>query len=361
MVEKKPPARRSEPVVGAKTQRLDQTFLPSTTLRNGGTLTYATVATRNTTWATGAAAAPPSFGEGSAALVANATPSTSTVAPGGTAAVEVAVQRLAKTAPAYKIVSKSRQTGITVSGPTGALHFDSTGKGIVDLTISVASTVPSGYYEVAIRAAAGGDSAGTKATIRVAAAGSLSAAATIVGTSPENAPSGNFDGAGNSYSRDQLVMLGLTPGATKVLANGTVLTWPSAPVGRPETIMASGQTIILDKPASTISFVGAGTNGGEQGTASVTYEDGTTDATADFSFGDWVIPSHDGRIVDGTLAPVYGNTTVGWTPVRNATSSDPGAYLFATTPFAAPAGKHIVSVTLPTAGNARLFGIATVE
>ena len=61
-----------------------------------------------------------------------------------------------------------------------------------------------------------------------------------------------------------------------------------------------------------------------------------------------MIPSHDGNIADGTLAPVYGNTTVGWTPVRNASSSDPGAYVFATTPFAAPAGKKIVSVTLPT-------------
>ena len=40
--------------------------------------------------------------------------------------------------------------------------------------------------------------------------------------------------------------------------------------------MPSGQTIILDKPASRISFVGAGTNGGGQSAASVTYDDGTT-------------------------------------------------------------------------------------
>ncbi len=206
------------------------------------------------------------------------------------------------------------------------------------------------------------------AHVRISAPDRMLAAADLLGTSPEHAVAADFDGGGNSYSRDQLASVGLAPGArvrlgvpadaaAKAGQEGTAFTWPNAPQGRPETVTTHGQTITLDRPARTLSFVGSSVNGGTQATATVTLSDATT-ATADLSFGDWVLPSNQGDVNNGTLQPVYGNTVVAWTPVRNANSSVPGAYVFATTPYTAPHGLTVVSVTLPDIDKLRVFAIA---
>jgi len=336
---------------------VNATYLPDHVLDQDATVDFTVGRTPSTSWGTSLDAAPPSFGAGSNDFVANASPSKASLEAGSTTDLVVDVQQIAGTSSTFTVaVDGTLPAGFSVTG-TGTGTFAKDGSGHLTLPLAVSSGVTSGYYDVALKVTSGSTTVTTTQSFTVARPGSLLAAQTVVGTAPQSAPSGNFDGAGNSYSRDQLALLGLTPGATKALSNGTTLTWPTSPVGKPDTVVPNGQTIVLDKPATTISFVGAGINSGGTNTATVTYDDGGT-GSADFSFGDWVKPSNTGSMPDGTLQPVYGNTVVGWTPVRNANSTDPGAYIFATTPFTAPTGKKIVSVTLPTTNKARIFTIA---
>ncbi|BCJ37622.1 hypothetical protein Athai_51250 [Actinocatenispora thailandica] len=332
------------------------TYLHLDSLARAATVDFTLAGRPSHTWGTRAADAPPSYGRGSAPFAVHAGPDNPAVEPGGSVALTVAAQRFQHTSARVRLTASTSVAGLTVT-PSAAIHLDKTGAGTARLTVHAAASVPDGYYPVRVTARAGAASIRTESTVRVARGGGLLAAASLVGTSPRDAVDGNFDGGGNSYARDQLASAGLAPGATTTLANGTTLTWPSAPVGEPETVAPAGQRITLGTPASRISFVGAGINGGGQNTATVELSDGTT-ARADLSFGDWVLPSNRGSKDDGTLEPVYGNSVVAWTPVRNASSSDPGAYVFATRPYVAPAGTHVVSVTLPTSDKVRVFTIA---
>lgn len=307
------------------------------------------------TWGTATSDAPPSYPTGSAALAVHATPDNPAVTPGSTTDLTVDVQRLVRTPAKVRLAATSRTHGITVS--SGSARLNGTGAARATLSLHVAASVPDGDYPVRLSARSGAHRVDSTLTVRVARKGGLLAATSKVGISSQSSVNGNFDGAENTFSRQSLASVGLRPGTVKKLANGTTLRWPSAPEGFADTIAPAGQTITLSTPASAISFVGSGINSGGQGSATVTLSDGTT-ATADFSFGDWVVPSHDGSAANGTLKPVYGNSVVAWTPVRNATSSDPGAYVFATTPYRAPSGLKIVSVTLPKTDKASLFSIA---
>ena len=340
---------------------VNATYLPDSTLDQNSTVDFTVGKTPSTSWGTSLDAAPPSFGEGSNDFVANASPSKGSLDAGSSKDLTVDVQQIAGSSSTYTIAvdpAYPLPSGVTVGG-TGTFDFKKDGSGAATLPLTVASDASTGYYDVHLKVTSGATSVSTLQTFTIARANSLLAAQTVIGTSPESAPSGNFDGAGNTYSRDKLAAAGLAPGQTKALSNGTTVTWPTSPVGSPETVVPNGQTIVLDKPASTISFVGAGINSGETNTATVKLDDGTVlTGAADFSFGDWVKPSNTGSIANGTLAPVYGNTVVTWTSVRNANSTDPGAYIFATTPYTAPTGKKIVSVTLPTTNKSRIFTIA---
>lgn len=344
-----------------------KTYLPSTTLTTDTTLDFTLASTADTSWGTAESDAPPSYSDGSVALVsnvdpiANATPGVVTVAPGGSSEADLDLQRITSTSSRYTVAVTSPDPGLTVSLP-GQSTFDSSGHGKHRLTISASNSVGSGFYDIdVVTTTSAGETSTATVTVKVARPGSITEAQTVVGSSPEDAATGSFDGMGNTFSSDQLGDKGLTPGAVKQLSNGTTLTWPSSPVTMVNTIIPSGQRITLDRPATKISFVGAGINTGGAGTATVTLDNGQQQ-TADFSFGDWVKPSTTANTsnptVDGPWAPSNGNSIVAWTSVRNATSNDPGAYIFATTPYTAPAGRKIVSVTLPTTNKARIFTIA---
>jgi hypothetical protein len=114
--------------------------------------------------------------------------------------------------------------------------------------------------------------------------------------------------------------------------------------------------VTLAQPATRVSFIGAGVNGGSTNTATLTLSDGHT-TTADLSFGDWLAPSAEGDPSNGGLAPAYGNTVVAWMPERLGPGT-PGAYVFATKPYVAPTGTKIVSVTFPHDDHLRVFAIA---
>ncbi|SFE06130.1 alpha-1,2-mannosidase, putative [Actinacidiphila alni] len=331
-------------------------YLPASVTATGGVLDFSLSDTPDTHWAASSKDAAPSYRTGEKNILATATPNQSTVAPGGDGAqLTVHVQRLAGAHSAS--VTAKAPAGLTVTPSGGRVRLDrATGAGTVALTVRAASSTPGGYYDIPLTVKAGvggGSTVTTTATVLVAAENSLQAGYDNVGVSPDSdRASADFDGGGSSYSREALAAAGLDSGAT-MKASGTSFTWPDAPSGRPDNVAAHGQRIDLGDgaaDASRLLFVGSATNGDQQGTAQVTFTDGTT-ATADLSFGDWTLP---GKGTD----PVLGNSLVAKTDHRNERDkTGVAAYVFATTPFTVPTGKHLKSVTLPDNTSLHVFAI----
>lgn len=171
-------------------------------------------------------------------------------------------------------------------------------------------------------------------------------------TTPHDHDEADYDGGGWSYSRQALADAGLTPGGQGTVA-GLTYTWPDSPAGRPDNAAATGQSIELARPATQLSFIGSAVNGNQRTTATVTYTDGSTDQV-DLSFTDWTVGGGGGTVQ-------YGNETVARAAYRNVAGADKdpvATYVFATKPFAAPAGKTVKSVKLPDAADLHVFTLA---
>ena len=165
----------------------------------------------------------------------------------------------------------------------------------------------------------------------------------------------NFDGTGATYSRQALSAAGARPGAT-LSAAGATFTWP--PAAPLDHLVAVGQTVRV-APATrgrTLALLGAGSYGPAQGTAILTYADGTT-SRVELGFSDWTLgggkdkPSFDNQIAVKTP---YRNTRLGRDPVA--------AFLFAATVALDPA-RELVSLTLPSRvskGKMHVFGMTVV-
>jgi hypothetical protein len=117
--------------------------------------------------------------------------------------------------------------------------------------------------------------------------------------------------------------------------------------------VASGQTIALDGRSgdTTLGLLGTATYGPSQGTATITYTDGTS-RQATIGFGDWTsspnLPA--GTSVAATLA--YRNKSTGGS--QTASTS-----LFTST-VRLEAGKTVASITLPSqvsSGELHVFAI----
>ncbi|MFD6091463.1 GH92 family glycosyl hydrolase [Oerskovia sp. NPDC060338] len=327
-------------------QPWDRTYLPEGLIHEGGVVELALSAERDTSWGTSPEASPPSFREGEQGLVANAGSALVSVAPGGTATSPVDAQ-LFGDLEAQVAVSVDAPTGITVTGealvPDGAGHLRG------DLTFAVGQDVPEGFHDVEVTLTAGGTERRVPVTVRVAAEGSLFAAFDTVGSASQAQRGGaNFDGAGNSFSREALAQAGLTPGSAHDVG-GLPFVWPSSPEGRPDSLTLDGETVVLPAPSTGFSLVGAATNGTQQGQATVTFTDGTT-ATTTVGFGDWVLPSADG-------SPVLGNAVVARMDRRNGDKDS--AFVFSTAPYVAPEGKKIVSITFPRNKDLHVFAVAS--
>jgi len=227
-------------------------------------------------------------------------------------------------------------------------------------------------FTVPVPSGAGGVwhvSPGTTATVNVIdAAGAVSRTALLgitptaslsdyfdnTGITDDSAPgSGNLDGLGNSYSYEALSAAGITSGGA-VTSGGLTYTWPDAAAGAPDNVVAAGQTVLLAPAAgdTTLGILGSATYGPSQGTATITYTDGSTQ-TFTLAFGDWTLA--------GGLLP--GNAEVTQMPYRNspAGASESSTYLFTTT-VALQAGKTAASITLPDGinqGQMHVFAITT--
>ncbi|WP_327365442.1 GH92 family glycosyl hydrolase [Streptomyces sp. NBC_01217] len=334
----------------------ERTYLPQSAVSDGGRLDFSLSGTPDTTWATSAKAAPPSYRTGERPFLANATPNQITAEPGGDGAeLAVAAQRLAGHDRTLTVTAEAPE-GLTVSQGTTRLKLDpATGSGTATLTVKAGPGTAEGYYEVPLTVSAGGhaDPVRLSAIVLVASKDSLPAAYDNRGLSDDaDHGQGDYDGAGNSYSRQALSAAGLKGGA-RLDVSGTSFTWPAAPQGRPDNVAADGRTIDLTaaaKDAEQMLFVGSATNGDHAGSATVTFTDGST-AKADLSFGDWTLPG-------GGTDPVLGNTLVARTGHRNQPGGNgPAVYVFATTPFQVPAGKQIRSVTLPHDLDLHVFAV----
>jgi hypothetical protein len=177
-----------------------------------------------------------------------------------------------------------------------------------------------------------------------------------IAVSDDNNPTAaRFDGngvGGYSYSAQALQDQNIIPGKN-VVVNGTVYTWPSAPVGAPNNYVAAGQTIAVTPVANatTLGFLGTATGSSTSGTATVNYTDGSTQ-TITLALTNW-----------WTGTPAYSNTIAATVSYINTPSGkQTGSYYLYETEVSIIAGKTIQSVTLPAASataHLHIFAIST--
>ncbi|PYC75104.1 ATP-binding protein [Micromonospora arborensis] len=205
-----------------------------------------------------------------------------------------------------------------------------------------------GYHQANVTVTDGESQSSATVGVEVGYAPSsgLTAAFDTVCVGDEGVLAADCDAKSWAYSRAALAAGGATQGQRQQVP-GTALqfTLPVIPAGRPDNASGNGATVVLDLPddARSISFVGAGTQGNQSTTGTATFSDGST-ASIPIQLSDWTL----GGNPDGT--PSYGNIVVAKTAYRLYGTSRDGAqpFLFATAPYQIPAGKTLVSVTLPT-------------
>lgn len=233
--------------------------------------------------------------------------------------------------------------------------FTAPAEGTGSTTVSVTAPSQDGTYPVTSEESADGTALPpVTLTLLVVSPGDLSPFFNNTGISDDSdQAAGNLDGIGSSLSYEALQSVGINPGGT-VTASGLSYTWPNVPAGQPDNVVAEGQTVNLaPQPGATeLGFLGTATYGPSQGTATVTYTDGSTQQVT-IGFSDWTS--------DSGLLP--GEAVAATMPYRNKSSGSSQTaptYLY-TMNVALEAGKTVASVTLPANVNGELhvFAIAT--
>ncbi|MFF2999091.1 GH92 family glycosyl hydrolase [Streptomyces sp. NPDC057950] len=324
-------------------------WLPASFVRDGGTLDYTLSGTPNRSWGSDPAAAPPSFRDGEQPYQIGVGPTAATLAPGGSTRIDIRALALSGgTGPEVRF-HVDTPDGVTAIPADGTVT-----EGSRSITLTAGDAARQGFYDVKVTVTSGGTSYRQPVALTVAAPGSLLAAYNNTGVSDDTGDhdEADYDGGGWSYSRQALADAGLTPGGQGTV-DGLTYTWPDSPAGRPDNAAATGQIIELAHPATQLSFIGSAVNGDQRTTATVTYTDGSTDQV-DLSFTDWTVGGGGGTVQ-------YGNETVARTAYRNVAGADKdpvATYVFATKPFAAPAGKTVKSVKLPDNADLHVFTLA---
>ncbi len=222
-----------------------------------------------------------------------------------------------------------------------------------------------GFYQASVTVTDGTSqsSATVGVDVAYAPANSLGAAFDSVCIGDDGVAGANCDTQGWEFSRTALAAAGVTQGKrTAVPGTALSFTLPAIPANQPDNATGNGQTIALNLPADAknISFIGTGTEGNQNTSGTATFSDGST-ATIPIQFSDWTL----GGNANGT--PSYGNIVVAKSAYRlNGTAKDSAVpFIFATTPYSIPAGKTLISVTLPTqtgdpgtAGRIHVFAVA---
>jgi predicted alpha-1,2-mannosidase len=121
----------------------------------------------------------------------------------------------------------------------------------------------------------------------------------------------NYDHVGYSYSLQALAAQGIVPGGT-VSFNGVDFTWPDWAPSQVDNAESAGQVIRIGAQGARLAFLGSATSGPSEGTAVVTYADGTTQEFT-LGFSDWTLNG-------GTRDPLPYNSIVATMPYRNGTA-----------------------------------------
>jgi len=160
-----------------------------------------------------------------------------------------------------------------------------------------------------------------------------------------------FDSSCGSFSSDALASAGLVSGGSITVGGQTFTGWVGGGAGQHDSIVARGQTIAYSAVGrSYLGFLGASNAGDVSGTMTVNYSDGTS-STVTLGFPDWqtVNPS------------AFGDTTAVITTHANTQTKAQasGNHLISQAKFALPAGKSVISITLPNQPALRIFSITT--
>jgi beta-glucosidase len=159
----------------------------------------------------------------------------------------------------------------------------------------------------------------------------------------------SFDGNGASYSAQALASVGVTPGA-HLSYDGIGFTWPGAAAGKPDNVVASGQTIDLSGQGKSLGILDSSTYGVSSGTGTVTYTDGTTQSFS-LSVDDWYRAAPAGS--NAVIVPPYRNTPGN---VQDHTVTN---VFEQSVPL--QAGKTVAAVTLPDISGAAAAGTVTLH
>ncbi|PRY42843.1 GH92 family glycosyl hydrolase [Umezawaea tangerina] len=330
-------------------------WLPTSFVEKGGKLDYVLGTTANTSWGSNPADAPPSFRDGEQPIkhdqpfYLTVSPTSPTLAPGGSVTAAVQAKRLYDGDPAVTYTATG-DSALVFTPATGTVPIDDTG---ARFAISTTPDAPQGFYSATVTVTvAGAQPVVLPLTVKVAPPGSMLAAVNNIGASDDaGSEVADFDGGGYSYSRQALAAAGLSSGATGTV-DGLTFTWPNSPNDRADNVVTNGQSV--DVTGTKLSFIGAAADGGRTAAATVTYTDGTT-GTVDLGFSDWTLGG-------GGQNPSYGNVVVAKTPYRNLLgggNEQVVTNIFATKTFTAPEGKVLKSVQLPTNEGLHVFAIAT--
>jgi predicted alpha-1,2-mannosidase len=321
-----------------------RTWLPESFVANGGTVDFALSATPDPSWGSGAADSPPSFRDGEVGQRGYVDPSRLVIPAGSSGVVNVGAQDYSGSGATVHW-SATPPAGIRMNPSSGDIAVPAGAKASVAVTVQVDPGAAQTSYRVPVAFSGPvGTLAGASFGLLVAEPGSLRAAFNNVGISPDdNMAVANFDQVGFSISANALAAAGVSPGGT-VTVDGIAHTWPNVPVGDPDNVMVSGQTIgVTTAGATRLAFLGSATNGRASGNVTITYTDGSTQ-TAQLGFSDWTL--------GGGGQPVsFDNRIAAQMPYRNSIGGSPQTittYVFASAPVALTAGKQIASVTLPS-------------
>jgi lysophospholipase L1-like esterase len=179
-----------------------------------------------------------------------------------------------------------------------------------------------------------------------AEAASLTAAYDNIAVALDGAPdSADLDGAGNSISAADLTAAGWRPGSP-VTVDGATFTLPDVAPGRPDNIVAAGQTVAMTGSGDALSFLATSTNGDTSGSGLVTYRDGTYDSYR-LTVQDWASERPGAAALTVRQSQDGAGHGVGH------------ASLYAVS-VPLTHGKSVASVTLPrtAGGQLHVFGIA---
>lgn len=309
-------------------------------------------------WGTAPEDAPPSFDDGGAPVATTLTPTWPSAKRGQKQTLELWIQRFDPDADQAYLMVTTPRAGMVIDYPS-VVDLTDGGRARVELELTVAADAEEGSYPVTVTVIADGRVHTEQAWVRVTGTGTFASYGNVVASATRERRDGvgpGFDNAGASMSREQLSKKGLSPGErfgiTGSAHTGILATWPDAADGTPDAVQPDGQVIPIAGAPTKLSFIGAAFEGPREETAEVTLDDGSTEP-ADLSFEDWVVPGN-------TKALKYGNVAVADMPDRNVYgNNDRTAFVFATDPYIAPPGRHIVSVRFPVAPKTRVFAIGT--